>query len=80
MKQKLLLLISFFTFQFIIAQEIYLNTGKNYTSYHYKNAIGESSSILNRKNISHFNEGNHYEIGYVYHFKNSKISYIVGLS
>jgi hypothetical protein len=80
MTKKLLLFICFCTFQFISAQEIYLYTGKNFTSYHYKNAIGESSTILDKKNKSHFEEGHYYEIGYVHHFKNTKITYIGGLT
>lgn len=80
MIKKLLLFIFLYSFQFVSSQEIYLYTGKNFTNYHYKNVLGETSPIIDRKNKSHFEEGHHYEIGYVKHFKKTPLTYIVGLN
>lgn len=73
MRTKLLLVFCFFTIQFVTAQEIYLISGKNFTSYDYKNSNGEANSNLRGGN------GNYYEIGYE-HILNKKISYLGGLT
>ncbi len=58
----------------VFSQEIYLNTGKNFTNYVYKNSFGQSD--LNLQSGS----GNFYEIGLTTPLKNKNILYSYGLS
>lgn len=64
MKLKLLLVGCLLCFQFGLSQEIYLQMGKNFTTYDYKNSLGNSNS--NIKSSS----GSTYELGYENTFKN----------
>jgi hypothetical protein len=80
MIKKLLLLIVILVIQSVSSQEIYLHTGKNYTNYHYKDANGNANPIISKKNKSHFEAGNHYELGYIHYFKKSNLAYIAGLT
>ncbi|WP_366186309.1 hypothetical protein [Flavobacterium ovatum] len=80
MIKKLLPFIFLLALQSIVAQEIYLNTGENYTNYHYKDSFGNPNPIMSKDNKSHFEDGKYYEIGYIHHFKTSNLSYIVGLT
>lgn len=67
--------------QQITAQEIYLHTGKNYTSYNYKNAQGESIPFFDGKNRSHFYGGSSFEMGYVFtSYERNPITYMVGIT
>lgn len=55
------------------SQEIYLQTGKNYTQFDYK-------SDTNNPPILQAGTGNFYEIGYKMHLNNEKLKYTVGLN
>ena len=55
------------------AQEIYLQTGKNFTQYDYKGNSSDSPSLQ-------AGSGNFYEVGYVMTLNNEKLKYAVGLS
>ena len=55
-------------------QEIYLNTGKNFTKYDYKNSFGQSNPNLQS------GSGNFYEIGLIKPLVREHFLYSVGLS
>jgi hypothetical protein len=74
MKKLLALFILFNTLQCVQSQEIYFSTGKNFTTYDYKNSTGASNPNL--KNGT----GNFYEVGYIQPFENDKFSYSLGLA
>jgi hypothetical protein len=65
------MLLSFYTY----SQEFYINMGKNYTTYHFKNAPNISSTVSE-------DLGNSFEIGYLFELEESrqKMSYEFGLS
>ena len=73
MRKLLLLALVVLSTQHIQAQEIYLQTGKNFTKYDYKNNTGSSPSLQ-------AGSGNFYEIGYVMTLNNENLKYSVGLS
>ena len=73
MKKLLLIALIALSFQHIQAQEIYLQTGKNYTKYDSKSDTSSSPSLQS-------GSGNFYEIGYVMTLNNEKLKYAVGLS
>ena len=60
MRLKLFTIFSVLCFQFGFSQEIYLKTGKNFTSYDYKDSTVKTNSDI--KSIS----GSTYELGYQY--------------
>jgi hypothetical protein len=72
MKKLVLIALIVFSFQHIQAQEIYLQTGKNYTQYDYKSNTSSSPSLQ-------AGSGNFYEIGYVMTLNNEKLKYAIGL-
>ena len=73
--KKLILLVSIIcSLQSAWAQEVYFYTGKNFTTYDYKNSSGESNPNL--KNGT----GNFYEIGYTKPLQNEKFAYSVGIA
>jgi hypothetical protein len=72
MKKLLLIALIVLSFQHIQAQEIYLQTGKNYTQYDYKSNTSSSPSLQ-------AGSGNFYEIGYVMTLNNEKLKYAIGL-
>ena len=61
------------SFQNIHSQEIYLQTGKNFTNYDYKSDTSSSPSLQ-------AGTGNFYEIGYRIILNNEKLKYAVGLN
>ena len=61
------------SFQQIQAQEIYLQTGKNYTQYDYKSDTSSSPSLQ-------AGSGNFYEIGYIMTMNNQKLKYAIGMN
>jgi hypothetical protein len=61
------------SFQDIHSQEIYLQTGKNFTKYDYKSGNDSSPSLQS-------GSGNFYEIGYIMTLNNEKLKYAIGLS
>ena len=73
MKKLLLIALIALSFQHIQAQEIYLQTGKNFTNYNDKSDTSSSPSLQS-------GSGNFYEIGYVMTLNNEKLKYAVGLS
>jgi hypothetical protein len=73
MRKLLLLALVVLSLQHIQAQEIYLQTGKNFTKYDYKNNTGSSPNLQS-------GSGNFYEIGYVMTLNNENLKYSVGLS
>jgi hypothetical protein len=73
MRKLLLLVVLVFSIQNIHSQEIYLQTGKNFTKYDYKSNSSSSPSLQS-------GSGNFYEIGYVMTLNNEKLKYAVGLS
>jgi hypothetical protein len=73
MKKLLLLAVIVMSFQNMQSQEIYLQTGKNFTKYDFKSDTGSSSSLQ-------AGSGNFYEIGYVMTLNNEKLKYNIGLS
>ena len=60
-------------FSMAYAQEMYLKTGKNYTTYNYKSDTGNAPSLL-------AGSGEFYELGYVMTLNNEKLKYAVGLA
>lgn len=58
----------------LFSQEIYLNTGKNFTKYNYKNALGQTISNIQS------GTGNYYEVGVAIPFTNKHFIYSAGLS
>lgn len=73
MRLKLFTIFSVLCFQFGFSQEIYLKTGKNFTSYDYKNSMGKTNSDIKSSS------GSTYELGYEYEL-NDKISYLGSLT
>jgi hypothetical protein len=72
--RKLLLLTVFVLFiQNIQSQEIYFQTGKNYTQYDYKSDNDSNPNLQ-------AGSGNFYEIGYQINLSNENFKYLVGLS
>ena len=61
------------SFQNIHSQEIYLQTGKNFTNYDYKSDTSSSPSLQS-------GTGNFYEIGYRIILNNEKLKYAIGLN
>jgi hypothetical protein len=74
MKKLALLLIFYWSIQTSFAQEVYFYTGKNFTTYNFKNSTGASNPNL--KNGS----GNFYELGYAHPLSNEKITIDIGLA
>jgi len=73
MKNYLFLFILIATSQ-VFSQEVYLNTGKNFTKYIYKNSLGQSNSNLQS------GTGNFYEVGLTKPFTKKNMLYSFGLS
>ncbi len=55
------------------SQEIYLQTGKNYTQYDYKSDTNNPPSLQ-------AGSGNFYEIGYIKTLNNKKLKYAIGMN
>lgn len=73
MRKLLLFVVIVLSIQNIHSQEIYLQTGKNFTKYDYKSNSSSSPSLQS-------GSGNFYEIGYVMTLNNEKLKYALGLS
>lgn len=73
MKTKLLLISCILSFNWIAAQEFFLATGKNLTSYDYSFSAGGATFNLKSKT------GSNYELGYK-HLVNAKTSYISSIT
>lgn len=72
MRKLLILMVFVFSFTEMQSQEIYLQTGKNFTSYNYKSDTSSSPNLQ-------AGSGNFYEIGYIMSLNNEKLKYAVGL-
>lgn len=68
-----MLILIVLSFQNIHSQELYLQTGKNFTNYDYKSDTSSSPSL--QAGI-----GNFYEIGYRIILNNEKLKYAIGLN
>ena len=68
-----MLILIVLSFQNIHSQEIYLQTGKNFTNYDYKSDTNSSPSLQ-------AGTGNFYEIGYRIILNNEKLKYAIGLN
>jgi hypothetical protein len=73
MRKLLILVVLACSFQNMQAQEIYVQTGKNFTNYDYKSGTGSSPGLQ-------AGSGNFYEIGYVFKLSNEKLKYALGLA
>jgi opacity protein-like surface antigen len=73
MKKLLLLTLATLSFQGMLSQEIYFQTGKNYTQYDYK-------SDTNNPPTLQAGAGNFYEIGYIMTLNNEKLKYAIGMN
>jgi hypothetical protein len=73
MKKLLFLTLVLLTYQGVQSQEIYLQTGKNYTQYYYKSDTNNPPSLQ-------AGTGNFYEIGYITNLSKEKFKYAVGLN
>lgn len=73
MRKLFLLVLAVLSYQNIHSQEIYLQTGKNYTQYDYKSDTSSSPSLQ-------AGSGNFYEIGYVMTLNNEKLKYAIGMN
>lgn len=72
MRKLLILMVFVFSFIEMYSQEIYLQTGKNFTNYDYKSDTNTSPNLQS-------GSGNYYEIGYIMSLNNDKLKYAVGL-
>lgn len=73
MKKIFILTLLVLYFQNIQSQEIYLQTGKNFTQYDFKSNAGSSPHLQ-------AGSGNFYEIGYIITLNNEKLKYAIGMS
>jgi len=73
-KKILLIVLVSLTFQTIRSQEIYFNTGKNYTSYSFNDSSNTNSQFTLQSG-----SGNFYEIGYTMPINYRTLNYSVGL-
>jgi hypothetical protein len=73
MKKLLLVVVLVCSIQNMHSQEIYLQTGKNFTKYDYKSGTSTAPNLQ-------AGNGNFYEIGYVMTLNNEKLKYAFGLS
>lgn len=76
MKKRIVLLIVILSsmFQSNFAQEVYFATGKNFTTYDFKNSFGDSNPNLKK------GTGNFFELGYITKNNNQKLTYSLGFA
>jgi len=75
MKKQLLILIAFFSISNLYAQDIFIGTGKNFTSYDY--AVSDLSVSTPDYRAGN---GNFYELGYSFNKQDKNLSYLVSLT
>jgi hypothetical protein len=73
MRKLMILMLFVFSTIEMHSQEIYLQTGKNFTNYNYKSDTSTSPSLQ-------AGSGNFYEIGYKMILNNEKLKYSIGLN
>lgn len=64
MKQILSITLIVFAFNFSLGQEVYLNVGRNFTTYDYTNTLGDENPNIEPSS------GNFYEVGYIFPIDN----------
>jgi hypothetical protein len=74
MKKLTLLLAIICSFQTVQSQEVYFSTGKNFTTYDFKNSTGNTNPNLISGN------GNYYELGYFKPLNNERFAYSLGIA
>lgn len=65
MKYKFSLILLIFFVHYSFSQEVYLNVGRNFTTYDYTNSLGEENPNINSSS------GSAYEIGYIFSIGNN---------
>jgi len=75
LKKIQLLIVLFFLTSNLKAQELYMSSGKNSTSFNFESTNGTSEKLDFRKGL-----GSNLEIGYKSAFKNGRFIYAIGLS
>ena len=73
MKKLILLFLGLYSIQSMYSQQIYLQTGKNFTQYDYKSDTNSTPSLQ-------AGSGDFYEIGYAMNLNNEKLNYAIGFS
>jgi len=73
MKQILSITLIVFAFNFSLGQEVYLNVGRNFTTYDYTNTQGDENPNIESSS------GNFYEVGYIFPIDN-KFKFSTGLT
>lgn len=74
MKKLLILIVIMCSIKVVHSQEVYFSTGKNFTTYDYKNSSGSSNPNLKS------GTGNFFELGFIKPLKNEKFAYSIGLA
>jgi len=74
MKNLLVFIFLFFAIENSISQEVFFVTGKNLTTYNFKNSFGESNPNLNG------GSGSFFELGFTNKTKNERVAYSFGLA
>lgn len=74
MKKILFIIVLICSLKVVQAQEVYFSTGKNFTTYDFKNSSGASNPNLMN------GTGNFYELGYIQPLNNEKFSYSIGIT
>jgi hypothetical protein len=73
MRKLFILSLIVFSFQNLHSQEIYLQTGKNFTNYDYKSDTSITPSLQT-------GSGSFYEIGYIMTLNNENLKYAIGMN
>lgn len=79
MKILLLFMMTLFTSHFVISQEIFFKTGKNFTDYNYKNSLGKTVSDLVDSRGSNYEFGVEFFLDDSENSLDSKLSYSASL-
>jgi hypothetical protein len=74
MKNLLVFIFLFFAIENSISQEVFFVTGKNLTTYNFKNSFGESNPNLKG------GSGSFFELGFTNKTKNERVAYSFGLA
>ena len=74
MKNLLVFIFLFFAIENSISQEVFFVTGKNLTTYNFKNSFGESNPNLKG------GSGSFFELGFTTKTKNERVAYSFGLA
>jgi hypothetical protein len=69
----------FFLFHAVTAQQLYFNSGKNYTSYYYSKEVSNPSYLITNSNLI-ADSGNSYELGILFNQGDTKVDYALGIT